>query len=51
MLELHRTFITGRLTKSLHLSLHGLKDELTSRGIAVSRHAIQEFIRRGSLTV
>lgn len=44
ILEPHRGFIAERLNQNPHLTLHGLKTELASRGIAVSRNTIWDFI-------
>ncbi len=49
ILEPHRAFITERLNQNPHLTLHGLKEELALRGIAVSHNTIWEFIRREGL--
>jgi transposase len=45
ILEPHRDFIAERLAQNPHLTLHGLKDELASRGLAVSHNTIWKFIR------
>ncbi|CAN7720302.1 MULTISPECIES: IS630 family transposase [Neorhizobium] len=49
ILEPHRDFIIERLSQNSHLTLHGLKAELASRGIAVSHNTIWEFIRSEGL--
>ncbi|SMD20176.1 Transposase [Rhizobium sp. RU36D] len=49
ILEPHRSFITELLEQNSHLTLHGLKAELASRGIAVSHNTIWEFIRSEGL--
>jgi putative transposase len=49
VLEPHRTFIMARLTQTPHLTLHGLKDELAARGVAVSHNAVWLFLRREGL--
>jgi putative transposase len=49
VLEPHRTFIMERLTQTPHLTLHGLKDELAARGVAVSHNAVWLFLRREGL--
>ena len=49
ILEPHRGFIAERLAQNPHLTLHGLKAELASRGIAVSHNTIWEFIRSEGL--
>lgn len=45
ILKPHRDFIAERLAQNPHLTLHGLKDELASRGLAVSHNTIWKFIR------
>lgn len=49
ILEPHRSFLAERLNQNPHLTLHGLKAELASRGIAVSHNTIWEFIRSEGL--
>jgi transposase len=49
ILEPHRGFIAERLEQNPHLTLHGLKAELASRGIIVSHNTIWEFIRSEGL--
>ena len=49
ILEPHRGFIVERLNQNPHLTLHGLKVELASRGIVVSHNTIWEFIRSEGL--
>lgn len=49
ILEPHRDFIVERLSQNPHLTLHGLKAELASRGIAVSHNTVWEFIRSEGL--
>ena len=49
LLEPHRAFIIERLNQNAHLTLHGLKSELSARGITVSHNTIWEFIRREGL--
>lgn len=49
ILEPHRDFIIERLNQNSHLTLHGLKAELASRGIAVSHNTVWEFIRNEGL--
>ena len=49
ILEPHRGFIAERLGQNPHLTLHGLKAELTVRGVAVSYNTIWEFIRSEGL--
>jgi putative transposase len=48
-LDAHRTFILERLGQTPHLTLHGLKDALASRGIKVSHNAVWLFLRREGL--
>jgi putative transposase len=48
-LEPHRAFIMERISQTPHLTLHGLKDELASRGIRVSHNAVWLFLRREGL--
>jgi transposase len=45
ILEAHRRFIAERLEQNPHLTLHGLKAELASRGITVSHNTIWKFVR------
>jgi putative transposase len=49
VLEPHRAFIIERITQTPHLTLHGLKDELAARGVAVSHNAVWLFLRREGL--
>ena len=49
LLEPHRAFIVERISQTPHLTLHGLKDELAERGIAVSHNAVWLFLRREGL--
>jgi putative transposase len=49
VLEPHRAFIVERLHETPHLTLHGLKDELASRGVQVSHNAVWVFLRREGL--
>ena len=48
-LEPHRAFIMERISRTPHLTLHGLKDELAARGVAVSHNAVWLFLRREGL--
>lgn len=50
VLEPHRDFIKERISQTQHLTLHGLKDELAARGVAVSHNAIWQFLRREGLS-
>jgi putative transposase len=49
VLEPHRAFIVERINQVSHLTLHGLKAELASRGVMVSHNTIWEFLRREGL--
>jgi putative transposase len=49
VLEPHRAFIHERLAQTPHLTLHGLKDELAARGVAVSHNAVWMFLLREGL--
>jgi transposase len=49
VLEPHRAFIIERLSQNPHLTLHGLKGELASRGVQVSHNAVWMFLRREGL--
>ena len=49
VLEPHRDFILERIEQTPHLTLHGLKDELATRGIVVSHNAVWLFLRREGL--
>jgi transposase len=49
VLEPHRAFIQERINQTPHLTLHGLKDELTARGVKVSHNAVWMFLRREGL--
>jgi transposase len=49
VLEPHRAFIAERLRRTPHLTLHGLKNELVSRGVTVSHNAVWVFLRREGL--
>ena len=49
VLEPYRAFIVERLGRTPHLTLHGLKDELAARGVAVSHNAVWLFLRREGL--
>lgn len=50
ILEPHGDFIKERISQTQHLTLHGLKDELAARGVAVSHNAIWQFLRREGLS-
>jgi hypothetical protein len=49
VLEPHRAFILERLHQTPHLSLHGLKTELASKGVKVSHDTIWKYLRREGL--
>lgn len=49
VLEPHRAFILERLNQTPHLSLHGLKAELASKGVKVSHDTIWKYLRREGL--
>lgn len=50
VLEPHRDFILERIDQTPHLTLHGLKDELATRGVVVSHNAVWLFLRREGLS-
>ena len=45
VLEPHRAFIVERISQTPHLTLHGLKEELATRGVKVSHNTIWLFLR------
>lgn len=49
VLEPHRAFIKERISRTPHLTLHKLKDELAARGVKVSHNAVWMFLRREGL--
>ena len=49
VLEAHRAFIIERIEQTSHLTLHGLKEELATRGVKVSHNAVWLFLRREGL--
>jgi putative transposase len=49
ILEPHRAFIVEAIGRTSHLTLHGLKDLLATRGIVVSHNAVWQFLRREGL--
>lgn len=49
VLEPQRAFIVERIKQEPHLTLHGLKDELAARGVAVSHNTVWQFLRREGL--
>jgi transposase len=49
VLDPQRAFIIGRIERTPHLTLHGLKDELAKRGVKVSHNAVWLFLRRQGL--
>lgn len=50
VLDEHRAFILERISQTSHLTLHGLKDELATRGVKVSHNAVWLFLRREGLS-
>ena len=50
ILQPHREFILDTIKRTPHLTLHGLKDILASRGVSVSHHAVWTFLRREGLS-
>ena len=46
----HRAFIVERIGQTPHLTLHGLKDELSARGVRVSHDTVWKFLRREGLS-
>jgi len=50
ILEPHRDFIIDQITRTPHLTLHGLKDILTAQGVGVSHNAVWHFLRREGLS-
>ena len=49
VLEPHLAFIKERISRTPHLTLHRLKDELAARGVKVSHNAVWMFLRREGL--
>ena len=49
VLEAHRSFIKERISRTPHLTLHALKDELAARGVKVSHNAVWLFLRSEGL--
>ena len=49
VLEPHSEFIVERSAQTPHLTLHGLKEELATRGVKVSHNAVWLFLRREGL--
>jgi putative transposase len=49
ILEPYRGFIVEEISRTPHLSLHGLKDILARRGVRVSHNAVWQFLRREGL--
>jgi transposase len=49
VLEPQRAFIIERLKQNPHVTLHGLKAELATRGVKVSHNAVWVFLRREGL--
>jgi transposase len=50
MLDPYRDFIVARLERIPHLTLHGLKDVLSERGVRVSHNTVWLFLRREGLS-
>ena len=50
VLEPHRDFIVEQINRTPHLTVRGLRDLLRDRGIAVSHHAVWQFLRREGLS-
>ena len=50
ILEPHRAFIMERIKATPHLTLHGLKGELATRGVHVSHDTVWHFLRREGLS-
>ena len=49
LLEPDRDFFAKCLSQNPHLTLHALKAELASRGIAVSHNTVWDFVRSEGL--
>jgi putative transposase len=49
LLDPHRAFLLERISRTPHLTLHRLKDELAARGVLVSHNAVWLFLRREGL--
>ncbi len=45
VLEPHRDFIHEQISRTPHLTLHGLKDLLAAQGVKVSHQAVWTFLR------
>ena len=50
VLDPHRDFIIGRIGRTPHLTVRGLRDILAARGTTVSHHAVWTFLRREGLS-
>ncbi len=50
VLEEHRDFIIEQIKRTPHLTLHGLKDILATRGVVVSHQAVWRFLKREGLS-
>lgn len=50
VLEPHRDFILEQLQRTSHLTMLGLQDMLTRRGVKVSHDTIWRFLRREGLS-
>jgi transposase len=49
VLEPYRAFIKERISRTPHLTLHALKDELAAHGVSVSHNAVWLFLRSEGL--
>ena len=49
LLDPHRSFIVERISQTPHLTLYGLKEELSARGVAVSHDTVWRFLRHEGL--
>ena len=50
VLDAHRDFIREHIQQTSHVTLHGLKEELSARGVVVSHNAVWLFLRREGLS-
>ena len=50
ILESHRAFILEAIERTPHLTVRGLRDILVARGVAVSRQAVWQYLRREGLS-
>lgn len=51
VLEPHCNLIVRRINQTCHLTLHGLKDELTARGVKVLHNTVWLFLRCEGLSL